>query len=559
MGKKKSTFKNVMITLGCTAFAGVYVLGGGYLVSNYVVGDNGAMPAWLERVEIHVKENASNNTVTDHIVSGNVTAGTEGTGDGYPVENNSSGHSGNGDRPNSGNSLQKPRFEEQETETETDTETEQENVNSKNSGDKEPEVETEIDTDTDIETEQETENETETSESDESDKSGAETDETVSDETETETMTTDETESGQSKRTQKDDKAKAKGDFVKVDQAQTIDQEDKALAVMADVTAVVKTAMPCVVSITNEYTAYDYWYDEEYDEKANGSGIVVAQSDEELLIVTNYHVIEDNNNLYVQFIDNAEANAYVKGASPENDLAIVSVFLEDMSDETLESIAIAALGDSDSLQVGEPAIAIGNSLGYGQSVTTGVISALNRNVFADEPDMIPGYLIQTDAAINPGNSGGALLNVKGEVIGINSSKIADYVIEGMGYAIPISTAKPIIEDLMQKETRRKVPEEERAFLGIAGTDVIEEATARYEMPEGVYVSDVIENTAADVAGIQKGDIIVYIDGERIKRMDQLQGLLEYYAADTEVEVVLMRQSNGEYKERTVSVKLGYKE
>jgi len=557
MGKKKSTFKNVMITLGCTAFAGVYVLGGGYLVSNYVVGDNGAMPAWLERVEIHVKENASNNTVTDHIVSGNVTAGTEGTGDGYPVENNSSGHSGNGDRSNSGNSLQKPRFEEQETETETDTETEQENVNSKNSGDKEPEVETEIDTDTDIETEQETENETETSESDESDKSGAETDETVSDETETETMTTDETESGQSKKTQKDDKAK--GDFVKVDQAQTIDQEDKALAVMADVTAVVKTAMPCVVSITNEYTAYDYWYDEEYDEKANGSGIVVAQSDEELLIVTNYHVIEDNNNLYVQFIDNAEANAYVKGASPENDLAIVSVFLEDMSDETLESIAIAALGDSDSLQVGEPAIAIGNSLGYGQSVTTGVISALNRNVFADEPDMIPGYLIQTDAAINPGNSGGALLNVKGEVIGINSSKIADYVIEGMGYAIPISTAKPIIEDLMQKETRRKVPEEERAFLGIAGTDVIEEATARYEMPEGVYVSDVIENTAADVAGIQKGDIIVYIDGERIKRMDQLQGLLEYYAADTEVEVVLMRQSNGEYKERTVSVKLGYKE
>lgn len=555
MGKKKSTFKNVMITLGCTAFAGVYVLGGGYLVSNYVVGDNGAMPAWLERVEIHVKENASNNTVTDHIVSGNVTAGTEGTGDGYPVENNSSGHSGNGDRSNSGNSLQKPRFEEQETET--DTETEQENVNSKNSGDKEPETETEIDTDTDIETEQETENETETSESDESDKSGAETDETVSDETETETMTTDETESGQSKKTQKDDKAK--GDFVKVDQAQTIDQEDKALAVMADVTAVVKTAMPCVVSITNEYTAYDYWYDEEYDEKANGSGIVVAQSDEELLIVTNYHVIEDNNNLYVQFIDNAEANAYVKGASPENDLAIVSVFLEDMSDETLESIAIAALGDSDSLQVGEPAIAIGNSLGYGQSVTTGVISALNRNVFADEPDMIPGYLIQTDAAINPGNSGGALLNVKGEVIGINSSKIADYVIEGMGYAIPISTAKPIIEDLMQKETRRKVPEEERAFLGIAGTDVIEEATARYEMPEGVYVSDVIENTAADAAGIQKGDIIVYIDGERIKRMDQLQGLLEYYAADTEVEVVLMRQSNGEYKERTVSVKLGYKE
>ncbi|MDE5696100.1 MAG: trypsin-like peptidase domain-containing protein [Lachnospiraceae bacterium] len=328
---------------------------------------------------------------------------------------------------------------------------------------------------------------------------------------------------------------------------------------MADVTAVVKTAMPCVVSITNEYTAYDYWYDEEYDEQVNGSGIVVAQSDEELLIVTNYHVVEDSNNLYVQFTDDEEAVAYVKGTSPENDLAIVSVFLEEMSDKTLRSIAIAALGDSDSLQVGEPAIAIGNSLGYGQSVTTGVISALNRNVFADDPDTIPGYLIQTDAAINPGNSGGALLNVKGEVVGINSSKIADYVIEGMGYAIPISTAKPIIEDLMQKETRRKVPEEERAFLGIAGTDVIEEATARYEMPEGVYVSNVLEDTAADEAGILKGDIIIYIDGEKIRRMEELQELLDYYAAGTEVEVVLMRQSNGEYKERTVNVMLGDKE
>ncbi len=277
------------------------------------------------------------------------------------------------------------------------------------------------------------------------------------------------------------------------------------------------------------------------------------------MIVTNYHVVEDNNSLYVQFTDDAEAYAYVKGTSPENDLAIVSVFLEDMSDDTLESIAIAALGDSDSLQVGEPAIAIGDSLGYGQSVTTGVISALNRNLFADDPSKTPEYLIQTDAAINPGNSGGALLNVRGEVVGINSSKIADYVIEGMGYAIPISTAKPIIEDLMQKETRRKVPQEERAFLGIAGTDVIEEATARYEMPEGVYVSNVLEDTAADEAGILKGDIIMYIDGERITHMEGLQGLLEYYAAGTEVEVVVMRQSNGEYKERTVKVVLGYQE
>lgn len=469
MGKKNSTFKNIMITLGCAAFAGVYALGGGYVVSTVLDGGDSAIPAWLERVEIHVSGGDSDNAIVAYSEA-----------DAF----------GGQDPFNSGDVSQKPRFDEKEQETETDPESGSDMESPAKPGQED----------------------------------GAE-----------------------------------KRESVEVSRAQAIQQEGQTLAVVADVTAVVKTAMPCVVSITNEYTAYDYWYDEEYDEQANGSGIVVAQSDEELLIVTNYHVIEDNNTLYVQFINDEEATAYVKGTSPENDLAIVSVFLEDMSDETLESIAIAALGDSDRLQVGEPAIAIGNSLGYGQSVTTGVISALNRNVFADEPDMNQGYLIQTDAAINPGNSGGALLNVKGEVIGINSSKIADYVIEGMGYAIPISTAKPIIEDLMQKETRKKVPAQERAFLGISGTDVIKEATARYEMPEGVYVSNVLENTAADRAGILKGDIIIYIDGEKIKRMEELQGLLEYYAAGTQVEVVLMRQSNGEYKEQTIDVTLGHKE
>ncbi|MDE7416361.1 MAG: trypsin-like peptidase domain-containing protein [Lachnospiraceae bacterium] len=518
MGKKKSTFKNIMVTLGCTAFAGVYVLGGGYVISTFMDGANGTRPAWLERVEIHVDENASENIVADNSLSGSVIAGAAGVEGARNVDNAPTGqssdsgvnHNGNNDKSSSGDTLQKPRFEEEETD-ETDTETD------------EAESETDLESETDDEQSEEAKDETD------------------------------------GKSADKKEEKEERKDSVQVSHVKVIDQEDQALAVMADVTAVVKTAMPCVVSITNEYTAYDYWYDEEYDEQANGSGIVVAQSDEELLIVTNYHVVEDNNNLYVQFIDEEEAIAYVKGTSPENDLAIVSVFLEDMSDKTLESIAIAALGDSDSLQVGEPAIAIGNSLGYGQSVTTGVISALNRNVFADDPDMIPGYLIQTDAAINPGNSGGALLNVRGEVIGINSSKIADYVIEGMGYAIPISTAKPIIEDLMQKETRKKVPEDERAFLGIAGTDVIKEATARYDMPEGVYVNNVLEDTAADEAGILKGDIIMYIDGEKITRMEELQGLLEYYAAGTKVEVVLMRQSDGEYKERTVDVMLGYKE
>ncbi len=500
MGKKKSTFKNIMVTLGCTVFAGVYALGGGYAAYKLLGGTGNTQPAWLDRVEIHVDEQNASGGVTE---------------------------ASNNNPFDFGKVPQKPRFEEKEEETETTDETETES-------EAESETDTALETQTDPEAESETE-------------ADAENETNIDIETEMESDT-------------KEASGSKKKKPVEVEQVQVIEQDEKELAVLSDVTAVVKAAMPCVVSITNEYTAYDYWYDEEYDERANGSGIVVAQSNEEILIVTNYHVIQDNNNLYVQFIDDREAMAYVKGTSPENDLAIVSVFLDDMSDKTLRSISIAALGDSDSLQVGEPAIAIGNSLGYGQSVTTGVISALNRNVFEEDLEMNnQGYLIQTDAAINPGNSGGALLNVKGEVVGINSSKIADYVIEGMGYAIPISTAKPIIEELMLKETRKKVPAQERAFLGVAGTDVIEEATARYEMPEGVFVTNVLEDTAAEKAGILKGDIITYIDGEKITGMDELQGLLEYYAGDTEVEVVLMRLKDGEYKERTIDVILEYKE
>jgi serine protease Do len=223
-----------------------------------------------------------------------------------------------------------------------------------------------------------------------------------------------------------------------------------------------------------------------------------------------------------------------------------------LSDETIDAVAIAALGDSDKLQVGEPAIAIGNSLGYGQSVTTGVISALNRNINES-------YLIQTDAAINPGNSGGALLNIKGEVIGINSSKIADYVIEGMGYAIPITTAKPIIDELVLKETRLKVKESERGFLGISGTDVTEDAMNRYGMPEGVFVSSVLDGSAAEKAGIIKGDIIISLDDEKVTLMTELQGILEYYEVGTKVKVVVMRQNNGEYVEKTINVTLGRRE
>lgn len=326
-------------------------------------------------------------------------------------------------------------------------------------------------------------------------------------------------------------------------------------AVVTDVTKVVETAMPCVVSITNFYTAMD-WYGDESEEEASGSGIIVGENESELLIVTNYHVIEDNNELSVQFIDDSEVLAYVKGTDIEHDLAVITVFLSDIAEETKQKIAIATLGNSDNLKVGEPAIAIGNSLGYGQSVTTGVISALNREIMYDENTS--EFLIQTDAAINPGNSGGALLNVKGEVIGINSSKIADYVIEGMGYAIPISTAKPIIEELMLRETKQKVADAERSFLGISGTDVTSEVSTTYGMPLGVYVAQVLENSGAESAGIQAGDIIVAFDGETITQMTQLQGLLEYYAAGTTVDVTVMRQSDSGYQEKIISVTLGYK-
>ncbi len=332
-------------------------------------------------------------------------------------------------------------------------------------------------------------------------------------------------------------------------------QTETVTAVVSDVTEVVKSAMPCVVSITNYFTALD-WYGTSAEEEASGSGIIVGENEDELLIVTNYHVIEDNNELSIQFIDGTEALAYVKGSDAEHDLAVLTVFLDDIDEKTKQEIALATLGNSDNLHVGEPAIAIGNSLGYGQSVTTGVISAINREVMFD--DNSTSVLIQTDAAINPGNSGGALLNVKGEVIGINSSKIADYLIEGMGYAIPITTAKPVIEELMTRETRQKVSDNERAFLGISGTDVPEDVSLSFGMPQGVYVAQVLENSGALDAGLREGDIIVAFDGEKITNMTQLQGILEYYAAGTTVEVTIMRQSDSGYREHIISVTLGNK-
>lgn len=325
-----------------------------------------------------------------------------------------------------------------------------------------------------------------------------------------------------------------------------------------DVSGVVSAVMPSVVSINNTYTETLSYFGQSMtnEAEASGSGIIVGENDSELLIVTNYHVIADADKLMVQFVEGSEAEASVKGTDADMDLAVIAVPLEDILSSTLNQIAVATLGDSDSLKVGEPAIAIGNSLGYGQSVTTGVISALDRDM--ELSDGSTGTFIQTDAAINPGNSGGALLNMKGEVIGINSNKIGGSVIEGMGYAIPISAASPIIADLMLRETKNKVAEEERGFLGISGISVTNEVSSTYGMPEGVYIAQVYENTAAEKAGLVKGDIITEFDGIKISSMDELQRQLEYYAKGDTVEITVMTIGSGGYRSKTVDITLGNK-
>jgi len=333
-------------------------------------------------------------------------------------------------------------------------------------------------------------------------------------------------------------------------------------AVVTDVTDVVDEVMPSVVSITGLYKVEEYnpfggyfgfSMPQESEQEGSGSGIIVGKNDEELLIATNYHVVEDATSLSVQFIDGETVDAQVKGTESDVDLAVIAVSLESIEDSTSSQIRIATLGDSDSLKVGEPAIAIGNALGYGQSVTTGVISAVDREYTQDGTT---NYLVQTDAAINPGNSGGALINIRGEVVGINSNKIAGSTVEGMGYAIPISTAKPIIEELMTKQTRVKVDEGQKAFLGINGINVTEEVQENYGLPEGIYIAQVYENTAAANAGLTRGDILVEFDGEKVKTMEELASLLEYYQKGTTVNIVIMQGSPNGYQEKTITVTLG---
>ena len=345
----------------------------------------------------------------------------------------------------------------------------------------------------------------------------------------------------------------------------SIKQSDTATTVVTDVTEVVKNVMPSIVAVNNHYTETMSWFGQSMDSEADasGSGIIVGLNDSELLIVTNYHVVEDTDKLTVQFNEGSEAEAFIKGQDSKMDLAVIAVPVTEMSDSTLQAIEVATLGNSDDLEVGEPAIAIGNSLGYGQSVTTGVISALDRSINLSASngyggDNVEGTFIQTDAAINPGNSGGALLNIKGEVIGINSNKIGGSAVEGMGYAIPISAASPIIAELMLKETKSKVAEEERGYLGISGISVTQEVSQAYGMPEGVYIAQVYPDTAAAAAGLKQGDIITEFGGDKIASMEELQKELEFYAKGSTVEVKVMTMTVAGYEEVTRMLTLGNK-
>ena len=340
-------------------------------------------------------------------------------------------------------------------------------------------------------------------------------------------------------------------------QIQTTTVSGASMAVVTDVTAVVEEVMPAMVMIHNNYTASAsyFGYIQEEEATASGSGIIVGENDSELLIATNYHVVEGADSLEVIFTDDSTVGAVVKGTDSDMDLAVIAVMLDDISNDTRENIKIATLGDSNALKLGEPAIAIGNALGYGQSVTTGVISAVNRDVEISQG--VTQTFIQTDAAINPGNSGGALLNLQGEVIGINSNKIGGDTIEGMGYAIPISVAQPIIDKLMNEVTRVKVSSEDRGYIGISGVSVTTSVSEGYGIPIGVYVAEVTNGGGAEAAGIQKGDVIVEFDGQEITSMDDLQTRLQYYEAGTTVDIKVMRQDDREYVEKTVSVTLGH--
>ena len=342
------------------------------------------------------------------------------------------------------------------------------------------------------------------------------------------------------------------------DSTSTLKLSQSSSTVTSDVSDIVNNAMPSVVAITNmsvqEVQSY-FGGTQQQESTSCGSGIIIGKNDSELLIVTNNHVVEGAETLTVSFANETSVEASIKGTDSSKDLAVVAVPLDSIDDDTMNAISIITLGDSDKLQVGEPVIAIGNALGYGQSVTTGIVSALDRNLDMEGFD---SKLIQTDAAINPGNSGGALLNANGELIGINTAKVNANAVEGMGYAIPISDATSVIENLMNRETRTKVDESEQGFLGIEGYDVTSEKAEMYSIPTGVFVRSVEDGSAADKAGITAECIITKFDGITVDSMSTLQSQMQYFKAGDKVEVVIEvpNKSGTKYEEKTVTVTLG---
>ena len=370
-----------------------------------------------------------------------------------------------------------------------------------------------------------------------------------------------------------------------VDLQETASDDSTADKVLSDsengtVAAVAQASMPSVVAITTvsvqEIPSFFGYSSHQYKSASTGSGIIVGDNDDELLIATNNHVVDGATTLSVCFIgddvanaetetvnagDNGDLNvedavsAKIKGTDADNDLAVVAVKKSDIPEDTLNQIKIAQIGSSDDLAVGQQVVAIGNALGYGQSVTSGWISALNRTISTDDGTNSTG-LIQTDAAINQGNSGGALLNMKGELIGINSAKYADSAVEGMGYAIPISKAKPILEELMNRETREKVDSSKKGYLGVSLANLTTEAIEMYNMPTGAFVRSVEDDSPAQEAGICKGDIIVKFDGQKVSDGDDLLDKLQYYKSGEKIEAVIARATNGEYEENTIELTLG---
>ena len=329
-----------------------------------------------------------------------------------------------------------------------------------------------------------------------------------------------------------------------------------------DVSQVVEEAMPAVVAVasTAVYQMPDFgfgWFfgggSQSYEVPSSGSGIIIGENDTELLIVTNNHVVQDTVSLKITFVDDTAVDAVIKGTDTDTDLAVISVSLDQIPQETKEKIAVARLGDSDGLKVGQGVIAIGNALGYGQSVTVGYVSALNREIKTSDGNA--RVLLQTDAAINPGNSGGALLNMKGEVIGINAAKYSSTEVEGIGYAIPVSGVQDILDELMNRKTRSEVAEEKRGYLGIQGTTVDEDAAAAFGMPKGVYVYKILKDGAAADSQLREKDIITKLDGMTVKSMQELQKLLKGYEAGETIELLVQRQEDGQYKEIQIPVTL----